>query len=97
MSNNVSRQAVLDILSDVRDCISVDAYWAIIERLRKLPSTDRTGHWVLDVYDSRGGAWCDNCTTKFRNIPVIGGKVQLDFCPKCGADMRGERMNVEIK
>lgn len=53
------------------------------------PSADRKGHWVVDMYDSRGGAWCDNCTTRFTGVSIIGGKVQWDFCPKCGADMRG--------
>lgn len=34
----VSRQAVIEIVNDIRDCISVDGYLAILERLKKLPS-----------------------------------------------------------
>lgn len=34
----ISRQAAIDIANDLRDCISVDGYWAWIERLKKLPS-----------------------------------------------------------
>ena len=34
----ISRQAVCEIISDIRDCISVEGYWAILERLKKLPS-----------------------------------------------------------
>ena len=34
----VSRQAVEKIINDIRDCISVEGYWAILERLKKLPS-----------------------------------------------------------
>lgn len=34
----ISRQAVEEIINDIRDCISVEGYWAIIERLKRLPS-----------------------------------------------------------
>ena len=34
----IDRQAAIDIADDLRDCISVDGYWAWIERLKKLPS-----------------------------------------------------------
>ena len=33
----ISRQAVNEIINDIRDCISVEGYWAIIERMKKLP------------------------------------------------------------
>lgn len=34
----VSREAVCNIVNDIRDCISVEGYWAFLERLKKLPS-----------------------------------------------------------
>jgi hypothetical protein len=34
----ISRQAVNEIINDIRDCISVEGYCAILERLKKLPS-----------------------------------------------------------
>lgn len=38
MSENlISRQAVEEIINDIRDCISVEGYWAILERMKKLP------------------------------------------------------------
>ena len=36
----VSRQAVCNIVDAIRDCISVEGYWAILERLKKLPSVN---------------------------------------------------------
>lgn len=33
----ISRQAVEEIINDIRDCISVEGYWAILERMKKLP------------------------------------------------------------
>jgi Pyruvate/2-oxoacid:ferredoxin oxidoreductase delta subunit len=38
MEDLISRQAVCNIIDDIRDCISVEGYWAILERLKKLPS-----------------------------------------------------------
>ena len=40
----VSRQAVEEIINDIRDCISVEGYWAILERLKKLSSVQRTSN-----------------------------------------------------
>lgn len=43
----VSRQAVEEIINDIRDCISVEGYWAILERLKKLPSVQKNkGEWI---------------------------------------------------
>lgn len=38
MSDLIDRQAAIDIASDLRSCISVDGYWAWVERLKRLPS-----------------------------------------------------------
>jgi hypothetical protein len=35
------QDAVSEIINDIRDCISVEGYWAITERLKKLPSVTR--------------------------------------------------------
>lgn len=36
----ISRQAVERIINDHRDCISVGGYWAILERMKKLPAVN---------------------------------------------------------
>jgi hypothetical protein len=33
----ISRQAVNEIINDIRDCISVEGYWAFLERIKNLP------------------------------------------------------------
>ena len=38
MDDLISRQAAINVVEDVRDCISVNGYWALMERLKKLPS-----------------------------------------------------------
>ena len=40
MNDLISRQDVEEIINDVRDCISVEGYWAILERMRKLSSAE---------------------------------------------------------
>lgn len=42
----ISREAVCEIISDIRDCISVEGYWAILERLKKLPPVSTTKNIV---------------------------------------------------
>ena len=44
----VSRDAVKEIINDIRDCISVEGYCAILERLKKLPSFNpqEPGKWI---------------------------------------------------
>lgn len=43
MSDCISRQAVNEIINDIRDCISVEGYWAILERMKKLPPVTPKG------------------------------------------------------
>ena len=96
----ISRQAVCDILEDIRDCISVDGYWAILERLKKLPSVKpqepKTGHWIIkdgkeQGYDIAGiKTWyiqimCDKCG--FIKTAIEGHTGQYHYCPHCGAKM----------
>ena len=38
MSDLISKDAALNVVDDVRDCMSVNGYWALMERLKKLPS-----------------------------------------------------------
>ena len=74
----VSRQAVCNIIDDIRDCVSVNGYWAFLERLKKQPPVNpqpKTGHWI-DVF---GGCECSECGC------LEGG--YSDYCPNCGAKM----------
>lgn len=38
MDDLISRKAAIDIADDLRDRITVEGYWAWMERLKKLPS-----------------------------------------------------------
>ena len=43
MNDNISRQDAIDTVDDLKACISVDGYWAWMERLKKLPSAQQ---WI---------------------------------------------------
>lgn len=83
----VSRQAVCEIINDIRDCISVEGYCAILERLKKLPSVrpqEQTGHWIegsdTDIMGEKVYWYtCSNCNED------RGQKT--NYCPNCGAKM----------
>lgn len=79
----ISRDAVEEIINDIRDCISVEGYWAILERLKKLPPVkpqEPTGHWIIigDRYIK-----CSECghITKTESPDIY------KFCMVCGAKM----------
>ena len=47
------------------------------------------GHWI-DLRDcSNSGTYCSNCNNKIFDRPGPHKKKLLNFCPNCGADMRG--------
>ena len=94
----ISRDAVEEIINDIRDCISVEGYWAILERMKKLPSVKlqepKTGHWIsFGVQGEMDGGQivqaftCSECGTisifRMRSGNIVNG----DICPNCGAKM----------
>jgi len=56
----ISRDAVCDIVEDIRDCISVEGYWAILERLKKLPPVTQKSETVTEFADR-----CRECGAKY--------------------------------
>ena len=81
----ISRQAVTEIINDIRDCISVEGYWAILERMKKLssvkPQESKTGHWISHYDEDAKEGWyeCNRCHTE--------RAFNTDYCPDCGAKM----------
>ena len=89
MNDLISRQAVEEIINDIRDCISVEGYCAILERLKKLPPANsqepKTGHWIT-VTNGRGGHECSLCheyAPSYQN----GDEWLTKYCPGCGCRM----------
>ena len=97
----ISKQAALDILDDFQTDIEngVDSYGEHQDMLLNLPDINvgkseqlqPTGKWIVNRYDSRGVCCCDNCFEQFVHVPMDGEGVPWNYCPNCGADMRGEQ------
>ena len=87
MDDLISRQAVEEIINDIRDCISVEGYWAILERLKKLPSVKpqepKTGHWEWQTEDIYR---CSECSEDI-HVKEVMNVPQYEWCPMCGARM----------
>lgn len=55
----------------------------IITILKSLPSANKSGHWVMNPSEVAGDGYyiCSSCNNDVYDA--------TDFCPNCGADMRG--------
>lgn len=66
----------------------VDAKYAFIKTLESLPSADtRIGEWIFNPKDAIELMFTKPKCSKCGFESVDGG----NFCPNCGADMRGEK------
>jgi hypothetical protein len=59
----ISREAVCNIVNDIRDCISVEGYWAILERLKKLPTVTQKSESVTEFADR-----CRECGARYGKL-----------------------------
>lgn len=95
----IDRQAAIDILYNFAGCI-VDtpngdyrkAYEASRYKLETLPSAQierKKGKWVFEEYpDGYYHSECSECKHYFIEDAYLK---PYNFCPNCGADMRGEQ------
>ena len=61
----------------------------LIARFQRLPSADRpSGEWVQDTY---GWVYCSHCKKYLDDYQMVFFLKPFDYCPNCGADMRGEQ------
>lgn len=75
----IDRQSAIDIANDLRDCISVDGYWALMERLKKLPSAQPE---VIRCKDCKHQVkeWREDKRLKENGYWVYGCKVISEIC-----------------
>ena len=86
----ISRQAAIDALknqmSDRNDLYNIPVRRSIVI-LEQLPSAQperKPGHWEIYIISMLDGEGCRCSECGFEGAPY------WDFCPNCGADMRGE-------
>ena len=88
MKDLISRQAAIDA---VMECYDNDELFEVYEwKLNELPAIQqKKGRWI-PVTNGRGGHECDQCH-EYAPSYQSGEEHLSDFCPNCGADMRGEQ------
>ena len=87
MNDNISRQAALDAVSyETFECYQAR------KDIRALPSADRPkGVWVQkNHFDIDWNVYeCDQCGEPWQLEAGTPKDNNMNFCPRCGADMRG--------
>lgn len=82
----ISRQAVKDIiLGGVSTDTDADKEY-VCGLIDNLPSVENKGEWIFDDECHEHGH-CSKCG--YGKVDLVDGKIH-NFCPNCGADMRGE-------
>lgn len=99
INDYISRQAVIQLALDGK-ITSTDIEKRVRDFINELPAADvqpiKRGRWFL-----RGGNWCCSACNRKTLLTLesnIGGckeygTVKTDYCPNCGADMRGGKPN----
>lgn len=89
MDDTISRQAVLDALNNIeipRNASWYQYYQQALTAVDKLPPAQpKRGKWIkispANIYE------CSECGKHVMTNDICA----YDFCPNCGADMRGEQ------
>lgn len=49
----------------------------------------KKGKWIIEPHDVKNDIWVHRCGACLKVTMLGGHKPRFDFCPNCGADMRG--------
>lgn len=93
----MTRKEAIDVLKGFRKVIGLNDDLKRALDKRDIPlldmaiealSAERTGEWV-EVTNGRGGHECSECHS-YAPSYASGDEHLSDYCPNCGAKMRGE-------
>ena len=89
MNDLISRQAAIDAIGNIYPSVAWLDYAADV--IKALPSAQperKKGEWRL--FDGQNWYRCSECGAVRRQISFME-----NFCPNCGADMRGEQYEMQ--
>lgn len=83
MSDLISRADVKELISDIQDTVFGQTVIKGVEKLPSITPAQKIGHWTIEDRQATTYKYCCNeCKAHHRAM--------YDFCPSCGADMRGK-------
>ncbi len=78
---------------EVYEAVDEDALRVVLNKLSDAPTVDaverKRGEWIHDGYDIPHGVDWMHCSVCGRREPYVPAAM-TNFCPSCGAEMRGE-------
>ena len=90
-SDTISRQAVIDAANDWYEGLICGSINGLIKRLNALPPAQpepKEGHWIEGkIYRDVIECNCSECG----QLMTTAASVRMNYCPHCGAKMKGER------
>lgn len=90
-TDTISRQAAKKELKEKVFRNYTDEFWGAMQVLDELPSAQperKTGHWIRVAGMNE---CCSACNKYFPLSYFTGRPFDINYCPNCGADMRGEQ------
>lgn len=104
MSDLISRSVLFEEIERQKSSLDKDCEWSynmtlnivdvFCKLINKIPTVEAKpvvhGEWHLLDKCSNAGVYCSVCHKKVYKEPYYANvKVKSNFCPNCGADMRG--------
>lgn len=96
MSDLVRREDVVEALYQaIRTTLPgtfADSMSLAIAMANNLPSVEperKKGEWIKEYWNGEHTRKCSACNIT-QTVTTYRGKVNFNFCPMCGADMKGE-------
>ena len=90
MDDLISKDKVIDLIMETDPEWAVGTTRAIFEGVKRMPPVDRKkGRWIsADAIFGGVPFYCSECGEN--TLDTVMGKPRWNFCPNCGAEMRGE-------